>query len=166
VASIRDHTRWRTGLHGPLHRLVGCAATRHVVVTFGSPKRAIDLDAEVQQHIREGRYRDATTKAREALALREQALGPNRPEIAEGLRARLEDVVAGNNLVFPVRRLAPAGLETWAQLVERGYGGFVAKDDASRYEGGPTRRWLKVKQRNWTVEEDRWRRRNFGEDRR
>jgi bifunctional non-homologous end joining protein LigD len=81
-------------------------------------------------------------------------------------RARLEDIVAGNNLVFPVRRLAPDGLEAWAQVVERGYEGFVAKDDASPYEGGPTRRWLKVKQKNWTVEEDRWRRRIFGEDRR
>jgi bifunctional non-homologous end joining protein LigD len=62
-------------------------------------------------------------------------------------RARLEDVVAGNDLVFAVRRLALDGLEAWAQVVERGYEGIVAKDDASRYEGGPTRRWLKVKQR-------------------
>jgi ATP-dependent DNA ligase len=44
-------------------------------------------------------------------------------------RARLEDVIAGSSLVFPVRRLAPDGLEAWAQVVERG-----------------------------TVEEDRWRR--------
>jgi hypothetical protein len=29
-------------------------------------------------------------------------------------RARLEDVVAGSNLIFPVRRLAPDGLEAWA----------------------------------------------------
>jgi hypothetical protein len=27
------------------------------------------------------------------------------------------------------------------------------------YEPGPTRRWLKVKQRGWTVVEDRWQRR-------
>jgi ATP-dependent DNA ligase len=40
-------------------------------------------------------------------------------------------------------------------VVERGYEGSVAKDDASAYEGGPTRRWLKVKQKGWTVEEDR-----------
>ena len=30
--------------------------------------------------------------------------------------------------------------------VERGYEGDVAKDEASAYQGGPTRRWLKVKQ--------------------
>jgi ATP-dependent DNA ligase len=35
-------------------------------------------------------------------------------------RARLEDVVAGSELVFPVRRLAPDGLEAWAQVIERG----------------------------------------------
>jgi ATP-dependent DNA ligase len=41
----------------------------------------------------------------------------------------------------------------------RGYEGLVAKDEASAYEGGPTKRWLKVKQKGWTVEDDRWRRR-------
>jgi ATP-dependent DNA ligase len=44
-------------------------------------------------------------------------------------------------------------------VVELGWEGYVAKDQASVYEGGPTRRWVKVKQRDWTVEEDRWRRR-------
>jgi len=33
------------------------------------------------------------------------------------------------------------------------------KDEASLYEAGPTRRWLKVKQKGWTDAEDRWRRR-------
>jgi bifunctional non-homologous end joining protein LigD len=74
-------------------------------------------------------------------------------------RATPEDVVAGSDLVFPVRRLASDGLEAWAQVVERGYEGLVAKDEASPYVAGPTRRWLKVKQRGWTVEEDRWHRR-------
>jgi hypothetical protein len=55
----------------------------------------------------------------------------------------------------------PDGLEAWAQVAERGYEGLVGKDDASPYEGGPTRRWLKVKQKGWTVEEDRWQRRIF-----
>jgi hypothetical protein len=35
------------------------------------------------------------------------------------------------------------------------------KDEASVYEAGPTRRWLKVKQKGWTVKEDRWQRRMF-----
>jgi hypothetical protein len=42
----------------------------------------------------------------------------------------------------------------------------VAKDDASPEQGRPTRSWLKVKQKNWTVAEDGWRRRIFEEDRR
>jgi ATP-dependent DNA ligase len=73
-------------------------------------------------------------------------------------RARLEDVVAGSELFFRVRRLAPDGVQAWAQVVQRGYEGYVAKDPASVYEGGPTRRWLKVKQKDWTVAEDGWRR--------
>jgi ATP-dependent DNA ligase len=81
-------------------------------------------------------------------------------------RACLEDVVAASELVFAARRLAPDGLEAWEQVVERGYEGNVAKDEASPYEGGPTKRWLKVKQKGWTVEEDRWRRRIFEENRR
>jgi ATP-dependent DNA ligase len=63
-------------------------------------------------------------------------------------RARLEDVVGNNDLVFPVRRLAPDGLQAWKQVTERGYEGYVAEDEASVYEGGPTRRWLKVKQKD------------------
>jgi ATP-dependent DNA ligase len=58
-----------------------------------------------------------------------------------------------------VRRLAPNGLEAWKQVVEHGYGGYVAKDEASAYESGATRRWLKVKQRRWTVDGVGWRRR-------
>jgi ATP-dependent DNA ligase len=46
-------------------------------------------------------------------------------------RVRLEDVVAGSELVFPVRRLAADGLEAWHHVVERGYEGLVAKDEAS-----------------------------------
>jgi ATP-dependent DNA ligase len=65
--------------------------------------------------------------------------------------------------VFPVRRLAPDGLEAWKQVIERGYEGYVAKDEASPYEGGVTKFWLKVKQHGWTDAEDRWRRRRIFE---
>jgi ATP-dependent DNA ligase len=71
----------------------------------------------------------------------------------------LERVVAGSELVLPVRRLARDGLEAWKQVIARGFQGYVAKDEASAYMGGPTRRWLKVKQKDWTVAEDRWQRR-------
>jgi hypothetical protein len=33
--------------------------------------------------------------------------------------------------VFPVRRLASDGHEAWRQVLERGYEGLVAKDEAS-----------------------------------
>jgi hypothetical protein len=49
-----------------------------------------------------------------------------------------------------VCRLAPDGLDAWKQVVERGYEGYVAKDEASPYEGEATRRWLKVKVPGWT----------------
>jgi bifunctional non-homologous end joining protein LigD len=74
-------------------------------------------------------------------------------------RARLENTVAGNELVLPVRRLARNGFEAWSEVIARDYEGLVAKEEASLYEAGPTRRWLKVKQKGWTVEEDRWQRR-------
>jgi hypothetical protein len=38
-----------------------------------------------------------------------------------------------------VRRLAPDGLEVWKLVIVRGYEGYVAKDEASVYEGGQTR---------------------------
>lgn len=74
-------------------------------------------------------------------------------------RARFEDIVARSELTFPVCRLPSDGLEACQQVIERGYEGYVAKDEASAYGVGPTRRWLKVNQKDWTVEGDRWRRR-------
>jgi bifunctional non-homologous end joining protein LigD len=74
-------------------------------------------------------------------------------------RARLEEAVADNDLVLPVRRLARNGFEAWSEVVAHDYEGLVAKDEASLYEPGPTRRWLKVKQPGWTVAEERWQRR-------
>jgi bifunctional non-homologous end joining protein LigD len=64
-------------------------------------------------------------------------------------RARLEDLVMGSPLVFPVCRLAPNGLQAWAEVLASGYEGLVAKDDASPYEGGKTKRWVKVTVPGW-----------------
>ena len=33
------------------------------------------------------------------------------------------------------------GLDAWAEVVERGYEGLVAKDEASAYESGRTASW-------------------------
>ena len=62
-------------------------------------------------------------------------------------RARLDHATAGSNVVLPVRRLASNGFEAWPEVIARDYEGLVAKDKTSLYEAGPTRRWLKVKQR-------------------
>jgi bifunctional non-homologous end joining protein LigD len=76
-------------------------------------------------------------------------------------RGQLEEHVTGD-LVFPVRRLPPHGLEAWATVLASGYEGLVAKDEASPYRGGITRSWLKVKVPGWTDPEDRWRRVRLG----
>jgi bifunctional non-homologous end joining protein LigD len=74
-------------------------------------------------------------------------------------RARLEDSVADADLVLPVRRLARNGLEAWSEVIARDCEGLVAKDETSPYQGGPTQRWVKVKQRGWTEAQDGWKRR-------
>jgi ATP-dependent DNA ligase len=74
-------------------------------------------------------------------------------------RARLENIVAGGDLVLLMRRLAKNGFEAWAEVIARDFEGLVAKDARSLYEAGPTRYWLKVKQKGWTDAEDRWQRR-------
>ena len=47
----------------------------------------------------------------------------------------------------------------WAEVIERDYEGYVAKDETSTYEGGPTMRWLKLKQTGWALAKDRSQRR-------
>jgi len=40
----------------------------------------------------------------------------------------LEGEVDGQQLILPTRRLAPNGLDAWAEVLERGYEALVAKD--------------------------------------
>ena len=60
--------------------------------------------------------------------------------------------------IFPVRRLTSNGLVAWGEVLQVGFEGYVAKDEASRYVGGVTTSWLKVKVPGWTDPEDRWKR--------
>ncbi len=46
--------------------------------------------------------------------------------------------MADHDLVLPARRLAVNGLEAWAQVLERGYERYAAKDEARQYLGGKT----------------------------
>ena len=47
-------------------------------------------------------------------------------------RKKLEELVAGQRIILPVRRLSPNGFKAWAQAIHRGYEGIVAKDPESR----------------------------------
>ena len=60
--------------------------------------------------------------------------------------------------LLPARRLADDGLKAWAQVVERGYEGLVAKNLASPYGGGMTLAWLKVKVPHYREGERGWER--------
>jgi len=68
----------------------------------------------------------------------------------------LEALVDEQRLILPARRLAADGFEAWAQVLERGYEGMVGKDEASPYTEGRTLAWLKVRQRDYRVEERGW----------
>jgi bifunctional non-homologous end joining protein LigD len=68
-----------------------------------------------------------------------------RPRPLATRRNVLEDVLDGQDLVLPVRRLADDGLAAWQQVLERGWEGLVAKDRASPYVGGRSLKWVKVK---------------------
>jgi bifunctional non-homologous end joining protein LigD len=68
----------------------------------------------------------------------------------------LEEIIDGQSLVLPARRLAGDGLEAWAQVLERGYEGMVGKDEASAYFEGRTLAWLKVKVPHYREGERGW----------
>ena len=57
----------------------------------------------------------------------------------------LVDLLGGQDLLLPVRRLSDDGRKAWQEVLERGYEGLVAKDPQSPYVGGRTLKWLKVK---------------------
>jgi len=72
-------------------------------------------------------------------------------------RECLETVLDGAPAVLlPVRRLADHGPKAWLEVLERGYEGLVAKDQASPYVVGRTLKWLKVKQAKYRAGERGW----------
>jgi bifunctional non-homologous end joining protein LigD len=76
-------------------------------------------------------------------------------------RADLERVLEDDHtLLFAARRLAENGLKAWQQVLERGYEGLVGKDESAPYRGGRSLSWLKVRQRDYRVEERGWNPRN------
>jgi bifunctional non-homologous end joining protein LigD len=72
-------------------------------------------------------------------------------------RERVERVLDGAPAVLlPVRRLADHGLKAWQEVLEHNYEGLVAKDPESRYVGGRSLKWLKVKQPHYREGERGW----------
>src|SRR6516165_10375447 len=151
----RDHTRRFAGIAAAVAKLAA---------------RALVLDGEVAIYDERLRSRfdwlrepDAEAVATPPVLMAFDLLHQDGRELTgrplRDRRARLENVVAGSEFVLPVRRLAANGFEAWAEVVAHDYEGLVAKEETSLYEAGPTRRWLKVKQKGWTVDEDRWQRR-------
>lgn len=59
-------------------------------------------------------------------------------------RRALEDLLKGQTLILPARRLSPNGFAAWTEVLRRGWEGMVAKDPAAHYVGGWTRERLKV----------------------
>jgi hypothetical protein len=66
------------------------------------------------------------------------------------------EAVTDHTLIFPGSPSRRERARAWAQAVAPGYDGMVAKDEASPYRGGRTLSWLKVKQRDYRVEERGW----------
>jgi ATP-dependent DNA ligase len=79
-----------------------------------------------------------------------------RPEPLWKRRRVLEELVARERMILPVRRLSSNGLKAWAQAIHKGYEGMVGKDPESPYVGGRTLSWLKVKQAEYRVIERGW----------
>jgi ATP-dependent DNA ligase len=68
-------------------------------------------------------------------------------------RRVLEGLVWHHSTIFPARRPADDGLKAWQEAMARGYEGIVAKDPESRYVPRRTLKWLKVKQKDYLVEQ-------------
>lgn len=68
-----------------------------------------------------------------------------RPEPLWKRRRVLEELVAHERMILPIRRLSSNGLQAWRQALHKGYEGMVGKDPESPYGGGRTLKWLKVK---------------------
>lgn len=79
-----------------------------------------------------------------------------RPEPLWKRRHVLEELIARERRILPVRRLSSNGLKAWAQAVHKGYEGTVAKDPESPYVGGRTLRWLKMTQSHYREGERGW----------
>jgi bifunctional non-homologous end joining protein LigD len=145
----RDHTRRFRDIAVAISKLPARSLVLDGEVAIFDQQTAIPLRLAAPRPCRGGGGHAAHVHRLDALDRNGEDL-TSLPQSAR--RIHLEDVVADGSLVLPARRLA------WAQVRGSGWEGYVAKDEASEYRGGPTRSWLKVKVPGWTDAEDGWRR--------
>jgi bifunctional non-homologous end joining protein LigD len=148
----RDHTRRFTDLAAAIRRL---------------PQETLVLDGEVAifdnqlvsrfEWMRHGKPPGVATPTMfmvfDCLYLEGADLRPRELRVR---REALEKVIDNQTLILPVRRLADDGLKAWSEVEQRGYEGYVAKDESSPYTAGQTLSWLKVKQAEYRVIERGW----------
>jgi bifunctional non-homologous end joining protein LigD len=60
-------------------------------------------------------------------------------------RTAMEKAIDGTKALFASRRLAKNGLDAFQQAVKHGFEGMVAKEEASPYIEGRSKKWVKVK---------------------
>jgi bifunctional non-homologous end joining protein LigD len=68
-----------------------------------------------------------------------------RKEPLSARRTAMEKAVDGAKVLFASRRLAKNGLAAFQQAVKHGFEGIVAKEEASPYVEGRSKKWVKVK---------------------
>lgn len=76
-----------------------------------------------------------------------------RPEPLKVRRKTIEKLLKGQKLTLPARRLSPNGFAAWAEVLHRGWEGYVAKEPESKYVAGRSLKWLKVKVPRYREEE-------------
>lgn len=59
----------------------------------------------------------------------------------------------GEKLILPARRLSPNGFAARTEVLHPGWEGYVGKDPESKYTGGRSLKWLKVKVPKYREEE-------------
>jgi len=79
-------------------------------------EKAGELDAEVGRYYREGRYAEGILKAREALAIRETALGPTHPDVAMSLDS-LAGLLERSGDYTAARPLYERAVRIWEQTL-------------------------------------------------
>jgi bifunctional non-homologous end joining protein LigD len=114
------------------------------------PARTLLLDGEgvVFDHKRVSRFQLVQQGGASMFAVFDCLYDDGRDLRKEALSARrtaMEQAIHGAKALFASRRLAKNGLAAFQQAVKHGFEGMVAKEEASLYIEGRSKKWVKVK---------------------